>query len=49
MPTPECTPQCLEYGRFTLAGGFVIGGVLSALVVSLFWSLTLLVLRRRNK
>lgn len=44
-----CYLKCLDYGHFMLRAGFLFGALLAALSVSLVWSLTLLVLRRRKK
>lgn len=49
IPSESCRLECLDYGHFLLRGGFGAGVVLATLSVSLFWSLTLLVLRRRKR
>lgn len=48
MMTSPCYPECLDYGHFMLRAGAGMAAVFTAIFVSLIWSITLLVLRRRK-
>ena len=48
MMTSPCYPECLDYGSFMLRAGAGFSALFTAVFVSLVWSLTLLVLRRRR-